>query len=68
MRNFLGCKVVMAASFIAAFHLAAGLAMAQKPGVVANEDAGMTPMLIAVGLVVIVSLSAFINPKRSHLN
>ncbi len=43
-------------------------AFAQKPGRVPNEDAGMLPWVVAIGLLIVVCAPAAINAKRSHLD
>lgn len=50
-----------------AMDLMATTAWAQKQGRVPGEDAGWLQWGIALGLVVVVCVSAFLNPKRSHL-
>lgn len=49
-------------------HLAAPAAWAQAPGRLPNEDSGYLQWGIALGAAVVVLLSAFLNPKRSHLS
>ena len=51
-----------------AVHGAASEALAQKIAIPTDEDGGAMSWLIAAGIIVVVCLSAFINPKRSHLN
>lgn len=43
-------------------------AVAQKPARLPDEGGGALPWLVAGGIVVIICLSAFLNPKRSHLS
>jgi len=49
-------------------HGLAGSVFAQDQGRLANEDSGLLPWLITGGLIVIVCITAFINPKRTHLS
>lgn len=56
----------IAAGFLA-MDLMAATAWAQKQGRVPNEDGGWLQWGIAAGLVVVVCVPAFLNPKRSHL-
>ncbi len=50
-----------------AMHLTAATVWAQKRGRVPDEDSGWLQWGIAVGLAVVICVSAFLNPKRSHL-
>jgi len=43
-------------------------ALAQTPGRVAGEDSGYLQWIVFLGIGVIVCLTGFVNPKRSHLN
>lgn len=42
-------------------------AMAQSPANLPGQDGGLITWGVAVGLAVIVLLTGFLNPKRSHL-
>lgn len=50
-----------------AVHLAAGTAWAQRASRVVDDDSGLLQWGITVGLAVVICITAFINPKRSHL-
>lgn len=66
-----GIQRRLAGGFLAAVvtvHAATSEALAQKVATPTDEDGGMLSWLIAAGIIVVVCLSAFINPKRSHLN
>jgi hypothetical protein len=52
---------------VLAVHLLAATAWAQKLGRIPDEDGGWLQWIVAAGLAVVILLSAFINPKRSHL-
>lgn len=55
--------------FVLAVHGSAAVGLAQKPGIIPNEDPDSTTRwLILAGIVVVVAITAFLNPKRSHLN
>ncbi len=49
-------------------HTMAGSAWAQKPARLPGEDeGGFIQWGVAIGLMIVIMASAFINPKRSHL-
>ena len=49
-------------------HTMAGSAWAQKRAVLPGDDeGGFIQWGVAIGLVIVIMASAFINPKRSHL-
>ncbi len=50
-----------------AVHLMAATAWAQRHARVPKDESGMLPWGIAAGLAVVICVSAFLNPKRSHL-
>ncbi|MHC4697802.1 MAG: hypothetical protein ACYTFA_13810 [Planctomycetota bacterium] len=58
------CAVVVGA---VATHLASSPAWAQKPGRVPGDGAGFYPWAIAAGIIVVICVAGFLNPKRSHL-
>lgn len=43
------------------------LLWAQEPGALPKEDKGIVQWVVAVGLILLICASAFLNPKRSHL-
>lgn len=43
-------------------------AWAQRPARLPNQDAGYLQWGVALGLAAVICLSAFLSPKRSHLN
>ncbi len=49
-------------------HLSAASVWAQTPGRPPEAGSGILPWCIAAGIVLVVCITAFINPKRSHLN
>ena len=53
------------AAVLTAFHLFAAQAWAQKPTKPPDESATLQ-WVIALGVMVVASISAFMNPKRSH--
>lgn len=40
----------------------------QEPGQLPNTDKGIVQWLVALGLVILICASAFLNPKRTHLD
>ncbi len=49
-------------------HLTAAAAMAQKQARFTDEDgSSILPFAISAGIVVLICIGAFMNPKRSHL-
>ena len=49
-------------------HMLAVSAQAQRTGKVPDEEGGLLQWCIAAGIVLVVCITAFLNPKRSHLN
>ncbi|GAG39491.1 unnamed protein product [marine sediment metagenome] len=49
-----------------AIHFSTAPAWAQRPGHVVEEEGGLLQWGIAVGLAIVICVSAFLNPKRSH--
>ena len=49
-------------------HGSALSAWAQKPAKLAEDDSGILQWVIAAGIAVVICVTAFLNPKRSHLN
>ena len=49
-------------------HLSAMSAWAQKPAVLPGEDKGWLQLGIGAGVLIVICMAAFINPKRSHLS
>ena len=49
-------------------HGAALSAWAQKPAKPPEDDSGVLQWVVAAGIAVIICVTAFMNPKRSHLN
>ena len=49
-------------------HGTALSASAQKPARLVEDDSGVLQWVIAAGIIVVISVTAFLNPKRSHLN
>ncbi len=45
----------------------AATARAQAPATLPGEDGGMLQWVVAGGIAVVVCLTAFLNPKRSHM-
>ena len=60
-----GVKTVLAAVIV---HGSALSAWAQKPTRPSEGDGGFLPWVIAAGIAVVICVTAFLNPKRSHLN
>jgi hypothetical protein len=52
----------------AVVHASALSAWAQKPTKPPEDDSGVLQWVIAAGIVVVICVTAFLNPKRSHLN
>lgn len=52
---------------VTCFLAATTSALAQSPARLPGEDKGWVQWLIALGILVLISASAFLNPKRSHL-
>jgi len=63
--NRSGLKTIVAAVFV---HGSALSAWAQKPTKPPEGDSGVLPWVIAAGIAVVICITAFLNPKRSHLN
>lgn len=55
-------------SVVLALHLAGSFALAQEPARLPKEDKGILQLLVAVGLLLLICVTAFMNPKRSHLD
>ena len=51
-----------------AVHMLAVSAHAQRNGKLPEEEGGLLQWCIAAGIVLVVCITAFLNPKRSHLN
>lgn len=49
-------------------HMLAVSAQAQPTGRLPEEEGGLLQWCIAAGIVLVVCITAFLNPKRSHLN
>ena len=58
-------KTVIAAVIV---HGSALSAWAQKPTKPPEGDGGFLPWVVAAGIAVVICVTAFLNPKRSHLN
>ena len=56
---------VSAGSMIA-LHLTATAAWAQSSARLAGDDKGLLQWAIAAGILILVGIAGFINPKRSH--
>ena len=50
------------------FVASSSAAWAQKPMKPPGDDSVTMQWTIAIGLIVVIGVSAFLNPKRSHLN
>lgn len=46
----------------------ASTALAQKSARLPEEDGGLIQWAIAAGIVILISIPAFLNPKRSHMD
>ena len=51
-----------------AVHMFAVSARAQQTGRLPEEEGGLLQWCIAAGIVLVVCITAFMNPKRSHRN
>ncbi len=60
-----GLKTVLAAAIFLGLTLSA---WAQKPTKPIEGDGGVLPWVIGAGIAVVICVTAFMNPKRSHLN
>lgn len=58
--------VLVAGGTVLALHLAAGPVWAQKAAKPADEGT-VLQWIIALGLMIVTAIAAFLNPKRSHL-
>jgi hypothetical protein len=56
----------MPAVLVAAFHLPAASAFAQREGSISGEEGTLLQWGIGAGIVIICVLTGFINPKRTH--
>ncbi len=61
----IGLKTILAAVIV---HVSALSAWAQKLTKPPEGDGGILPWIIAAGIAVVICVTAFLNPKRSHLN
>lgn len=61
----LGLQTIIAAVVV---HGSALSAWAQKPIKPPEDDGGVLTWVVAAGIAVIICITAFLNPKRSHLN
>jgi hypothetical protein len=52
---------------VLAIHGTAVSAWAQKPARMPKDESALIPWAIAGGIIVLVCVCAFLNPKRSHL-
>jgi hypothetical protein len=43
-------------------------AWAQRPARLPEDESGILQWVIAAGIAVVICVTAFLNPKRSHLN
>lgn len=57
----------VATAMVLAIHGTAANAWAQKQAGLPDDDQSLIRIGIAVGVIVIIGLPAFLNPKRSHL-
>ena len=46
----------------------ASTALAQRPARLPDEDGGLIQWAIAAGIIILICIPAFLNPKRSHLD
>ena len=53
---------------ILAVHMHAVSVQAQQTGRLPNEEGSVLHWCIAAGIVFVICITAFMNPKRSHLN
>ena len=60
-----GLRTIVAAVIV---HGTAVSAWAQKPIKPPEDDSGVLPWVVAAGIAVVICVTAFMNPKRSHLN
>ncbi|MEK7731483.1 MAG: hypothetical protein AAB363_06455 [Planctomycetota bacterium] len=60
-----GLQTVIAAVIV---HGSALSAWAQKPTKPPEGDGGVLPWVVGAGIAVVICVTAFLNPKRSHLN
>lgn len=58
-------KTIVAA---VAVHAVAVSAWAQKPAKLTEDESGVMQWVIAAGIAVVICVTAFLNPKRSHMN
>ncbi len=65
---FVKRRVSAAAASLVVFLASTSTAWAQKPIKPPGDDSVTMQWTIAIGLVVVIGVSAFLNPKRSHLN
>jgi len=43
-------------------------AWAQKPAKLPEDESGVMQWVVAAGIAVVICVTAFLNPKRSHMN
>jgi hypothetical protein len=58
------CPVVVG---LAAVHLASDHAWAQKSARLPGDGEGFLPWAVGGGIIVVICIAGFLNPKRSHL-
>lgn len=58
----------MAGLAVSFFTVGASTVHAQAPARLSGDESVTLQWVIAFGLIVVIAVSAFLNPKRSHLN
>ena len=56
----------LAAGVLLAMHATAGSAWAQNAVRLPEEDKGLVQWAVALGIIILICISAFMNPKRTH--
>lgn len=67
-RAFVKQWTITATIALTSFVVSTSTAWAQKPSKPPGDDSVTMQWTIAIGLMVVIGVSAFLNPKRSHLN
>ena len=62
----LGRRYWVAAGTLLAMHVTAGSAWAQTAVRLPEEDKGLVQWAVALGIIILICIPAFMNPKRTH--
>jgi len=63
-----GSYPFVGAAALGVFFVTGNVAFAQRAATLPKEDGGVLQWVVAAGIVFVICVTAFLNPKRSHLN